>query len=212
MFGQTRLTMPAATPSIPPKMDTQRIAGTRLAITSCVMPPNNRATPTNVASTTKLPTLYDSRNIPIQIQRAPSATSQPHLADASRAPARAVSRSRSGVFTALVICRLPLGDARSGGGVDISCLPGVSCVRRTAVSWPRVRGGLLGCGGGECLGVGAGVDGVEHRQLCVLDRPAGEVEGLGRVSFCPVCVVGGELGVHLAGPLVDVRLDIARLG
>ena len=67
--------MPAAIPRIPPTMDSQRIAGTRLATTSWVMPPNRKATPTNVATATRLPTLYDSTNMPNQIHRAPRATS-----------------------------------------------------------------------------------------------------------------------------------------
>ncbi len=46
---------------------------------------------------------------------------------------------------------------------------------------------------GEFVGVGAGVDGVQHGQLRVVDRPIGEVEGVGRVGFGPVRVVGGVL-------------------
>ena len=37
-------------------MDSQRIVRTRPAATSCVMPPNRKATPTNAATATRLPT------------------------------------------------------------------------------------------------------------------------------------------------------------
>ncbi len=50
------------------------------------MPPNRKATPTNVATATRLPTLYDSTNMPNQIHSAPRAKSHHQAADASRAP------------------------------------------------------------------------------------------------------------------------------
>ena len=70
------------------------------------MPPNRNAVPTKVATATRLPTWYDSTNMPNQIHSAPRATSHHQAVDASRAPARIVSRSGSGVFTSLVIANL----------------------------------------------------------------------------------------------------------
>ena len=65
---------------------------------------------------------------------------------------------------------------------------------------------------GELVGVDAGVDGVQHGQLRVVDRPLGVVEGVGRFGFGPVGVGGGGLGVQLSGPLVDLGLDVVHLG
>src|SRR6266540_1589923 len=212
MAGQTKVPMPAARPRIPPTMDSQRIVGTRRAATSCVMPPNRNATPTNVATATRLPTLYDSTNMPNQVHSAPRATIHPQAADASPAPARIVSRSGSGVFRSLVIANF-LWLMPPGQVVNHSCPRRRECCKEDwgFLTTSPTEGLRVVCGLGELVGVGAGVDGVEDGQLRVLDRPVGEVEGFGRVSFCPVRVVGGDLGVHVAGPLVDVCLDVAHL-
>src|SRR6478735_11188264 len=191
--------MPAAIPRIPPMMESQRIVGTRLATTSCVMPPNRRSTPTNAATATTLPTWYDSTNMPNQIHSAPTAKSHPQAADAFRAPARTVSRSGSGVFVSLVTAT-PLAEAAAGRVLAVPASRGVSVVKDLGLPATSPIGGLrVGCGLGEIVGLGAGVDGVEHRQLRVLDRPVGEIEGFGRVGFGPVRVVGGDLGVQPAG-------------
>src|SRR5690348_6639555 len=49
--------------------------------------------------------------------------------------------------------------------------------------WPRPRSGA--CRLRELVGTGAGVDGVQHRQLRVVERPIGEVEGVGGLAFGP---------------------------
>src|SRR5680860_567873 len=123
MSGQTKVPMPAATPRIPPTMFSQRSAGTRLATTSWVMPPNSKATPTNVATATRLPTLYDSTSMPNPIHSAPRATSHHEVVEASRAPSRTVSRSGSGGG---VVRLLRLGGlaepAEHVGAGDVPCV------------------------------------------------------------------------------------------
>lgn len=54
--GQANAMIPAATPTTPPTISSQRQAWTWLATTSWVMPPNRKATPTNTATTARLPT------------------------------------------------------------------------------------------------------------------------------------------------------------
>lgn len=55
-YGQTNVTMPAATPRIPAKMNSQRQAWIRVATTSWAIPPKRKATPTNAATAARLPT------------------------------------------------------------------------------------------------------------------------------------------------------------
>ena len=56
MAGQTKVRMPAATPKIPVRMNSQRQLGTRVATTSWVIPPNTKATPTRATTAARLPT------------------------------------------------------------------------------------------------------------------------------------------------------------
>ena len=65
---------------------------------------------------------------------------------------------------------------------------------------------------GLLVGVGAGVDRVEHGQPRVGDGPGGVVEGVYGVCFGPAGVGGGGLGVQLPGPLVDLGLDVVPPG
>src|SRR5688572_20758041 len=104
--------------------------------------------------------------MPNQTHSAPRATSHHEAFEASRAPARIVSIWGSGVMTSLLIALL-LGDAVVAGKELLTPGPprrGLSCGLRLNDRQPgcglRVDGSL-----GELVGVGAGVDGVEHRQL-----------------------------------------------
>jgi len=56
MAGQTRVRIPAATPTMPATMNSQRQLWTRVATVSWVMPPNRKATPTRAATAARLPT------------------------------------------------------------------------------------------------------------------------------------------------------------
>ena len=53
--GQTKVTIPVATPRIPHTMNSQRQLRTRLAAISRAMPPNRKATPASMATTARLP-------------------------------------------------------------------------------------------------------------------------------------------------------------
>src|SRR4029450_13879446 len=96
MGDQMKVTVPAATPRIPPTMQSQRIAGTPLATTNWVGPPNRKAPPASVATVTRLPSLSDRTNMPNQIPGPPSATIH-QSADASRAPAGRVAQRLRGL-------------------------------------------------------------------------------------------------------------------
>ena len=76
------------------------------------MLPNRKVRPTNVATATRLPSLYDSTSMPNQIHSAPKATINHQAADASRVPA-ALDRvaQRFGVFAFIGHCARLLGDA-----------------------------------------------------------------------------------------------------
>ena len=73
--------------------------------------------------------------MPNQIHSAPRATSHHEAADASRAPCRIVLRSRSGVFTSLVIAIL-LWDAAQVRRQPLPACLGANVERRTGTSWP----------------------------------------------------------------------------
>ena len=76
-----------------------------------------------------------------------------------------------------------------------------------AVRAPGSGGGRLG----QLVGVGAGVDGVQHGQLGVVDRPVGEVEGVGGRGLGPGGVAGRGPGVPRSG-FRDVWLLTALAG
>jgi hypothetical protein len=65
---------------------------------------------------------------------------------------------------------------------------------------------------GQVVGVGAGVDGVQHGQAGVIDRPGGELDRVGGVSFRPSCLAGGNLGIVPVGPPVQFRVEVVQLG
>ena len=81
-------------------------------------------------------------------------------------------------------------------------------VRPASRSGARVRWSPLG----ELVGVGAGVDGVQHGQLGVVDRPLGVVEGVGRVRLRPRPRRRRPCWRPAPGPLVDLGLDVVHLG
>ena len=149
--------------------------------------------------------------MPNQIHRAPRGRDHHQTADASRAPARTVSATGSSGLQISRHCRTPLSEA-AAGRASTPARRGAIAVRSGA-SGHQSEGALrVGCRLGEVVGVVAGVDRVQHGELGVLDRLVGEVEGFGGVVLGPVRVVGGDLGVHLAGALRDVCLDVAHLG
>jgi hypothetical protein len=77
-----------------------------------------------------------------------------------------------------------------------------------ATAGPRLPGRLLG----EVVGVDAGVDGVQHRQSRVVDRPGGELDRVSGVGFRPICLAGGTLGIPLVGPPVQLRVEVVQPG
>lgn len=43
-------------------------------------------------------------------------------------------------------------------------------------------------------------------------RPGGELDRVGGVSFRPICLAGGKLGIPLVGPPVHLRFEVVQLG
>jgi hypothetical protein len=58
----------------------------------------------------------------------------------------------------------------------------------------------------------AGVDGVQHGQPGVVDRPGGIVDRRRGVVLGPGGIAAGRVGVELVGSLVDPRLEVVHLG
>jgi hypothetical protein len=77
-----------------------------------------------------------------------------------------------------------------------------------ATAGPRLPGRLLG----ELVGVDPGVDGVQHGQPRVVDRPGGELDRVGSVSFGPICLAASNLGIVLVGPPLHLRVEVLQLG
>jgi hypothetical protein len=46
----------------------------------------------------------------------------------------------------------------------------------------------------------------------VVDRRGGEVDRVGGVSFGPICLAGGKLGIALVGPPVHLGVEVVQLG
>src|SRR6266542_3676203 len=91
--GHTKVMTPAATPKTPATTHRQRQLCTRPATARWVTPPNRKLSPTNAATAYRLPTRYDSTNMPNRVHTTPRIKNHHHTADRSRTPARTVSRS-----------------------------------------------------------------------------------------------------------------------
>src|SRR6266568_2244451 len=89
--GHTKVITPAATDKIPATTNSQRQLCTRLATASWVTPPNRKATPTNAATAARLPTRYDSTNMPNQVHSTPRIRNHHQITDRSRTPVRIAS-------------------------------------------------------------------------------------------------------------------------
>src|SRR5690349_15809490 len=133
--------------------------------------------------------------------------------DTEHTPLRTLSPIASVGLTALVITtslRLPPRDDPIA--ISTSSPRGCSYLVLTRGSMTGSAGRSGGRRLGELVSVNAGVDGVQHGQFRVVQRPGGVVQGVGRVVFGPVGIAGGGLGVQLPVPLVDSGFGVVHLG
>src|SRR6266699_197499 len=122
-----------------------------------------------------------------------------------------LARAAPNLMTLTVAPRITSGDGSHTDCAGSGQEPGDQTDRRAPGRKGRRRRLGARCPG-ALVGVRAGVDGVQHHQPRVVDRPLGVVDRVGCVAFRPVRVTGRRAGVELLGPLVDLRLEVVHSG